>query len=208
MRHLGKLFRDGIFMLFQLRRFLFRSYKFHFTSLTFCAIYLTMLINIVKYMDAIMNTELTRNLLNSFYEAQMAFLMLPPLPKGLTPQYVHIIDAITHIEKEKGKVRVSDVAAWFHTSVPGATRSIRALEELGAIKKIRDDNDRRVIHITLTDLGKEWYDTYLDEYHRKLSGLLADIPESDAETAIQTIRKVVQLMRDNPIRLTEREKRI
>lgn len=148
-----------------------------------------------------MNPELTRNLLNSFYEAQMAFFMLPPLPEGLTPQYVHIIDAVMHIEKKRGKVRVSDVAAWFHISVPGATRSINALEGLGAVRKIRDDKDRRVVRIALTSLGREWYDTYLDEYHRKLSELLADIPESDAETTMQTIRKTVQLMRNHPIKL-------
>lgn len=150
-----------------------------------------------------MNSELTRKLLNSFYRAQIAFSTLPPLPDGLTPQYVHIIDAITHIEQERGKVRVTDVAAWFHISVPGATRSIRALEELGAVRKIRDDRDRRVVRIALTDLGREWYDIYLKEYHMRLSELLEDIPEPDVETTIQTIQRVVQQMRDHPIRLTE-----
>lgn len=150
-----------------------------------------------------MNPELTRKLLDSFYRAQMAFFTLPPLPEGLTPQYVHIIDAITHIEQEKGKVRVSDVAEWFHMSVPGVTRSIHALEKIGAVKKIRDDNDRRVVLIALTDQGRKWYDTYLEEYHQKLSELLAEIPESDVETTILTIPRVVQLMRDHPITLTE-----
>lgn len=150
-----------------------------------------------------MNPELTRKLLDSFYRAQMAFYTLPPLPEGLTPQYVHIIDAITHIEKENGRVRVSDVAEWFHMSVPGATRSIRALEKIGAVRKVRDEKDRRIVLIALTDQGRIWYDTYVDEYHRKLSTLLADVPESDIETTIRTIPRVVELMRDHPITLAE-----
>lgn len=181
-----------------------RGIKFSFTSTMFGGIYLTVLINKVKYIGEIMNSELTRKLLDSFYRAQAAFVTLPPLPKGLTPQYVHIIDAITHIEQEQGKVRVSDIASWFNTSVPGVTRSIRAMEELGAVRKIRDEKDRRVVRIALTDLGKEWYDIYLAEYHRKLSGILEDIPESDVETTIKTIQSVVKQMQEHPIELTDK----
>lgn len=149
-----------------------------------------------------MNGEQSRTLLDSFYKAQLVFATLPPLPNGMTPQYVHIIDAITHIEQEKGSVCISDVAAWFHVSAPGITRSITSLEKLGAVEKVRDEKDRRVVHIALTPLGKHWYDIYLDEYHGKLSSILSVIPDRDVETTIQTINRVVALMEENPISLT------
>ena len=150
-----------------------------------------------------MNTEMTRSLLDSFYLAQQAFNTLPPLPEGLTPQYVHIIDAIMHIEKERGSVCVSDIADWFQIAAPGITRAIRSMESLGAVRKVRDDQDRRIVHIELTDLGREWYDIYLDQYHTKLAGILSDISESDAKMTEMTIRSVVKRMKENPITLSK-----
>ncbi|MGN0241294.1 MAG: MarR family winged helix-turn-helix transcriptional regulator [Candidatus Weimeria sp.] len=148
-----------------------------------------------------MNPELTRALLDSFYLAEQTFTTLPPLPDGMTPQYVHIIDAIMQIEQKNGSVCVSDVAVWFHISVPGITRSIRALEQMGIVEKIHDDKDRRVVHITLTGKGRKWHGIYVEEYHAKLAEVLSGIPETDARTTIATIKSVVNLMKSNPITL-------
>lgn len=150
-----------------------------------------------------MNSALTRALIRSFYTAQQGLNALPPLPEGLTPQYVHIIDVITQLELDQGSVCVSDVAASVHVSVPGITRSIHALEKLGAVRKVRDDRDRRIVRIAITDLGKNWYDTYVNEYHTKLAALLSDIPEEDMKTTICTVQQVVRKMKDNPITLSD-----
>ncbi len=149
-----------------------------------------------------MNSMLTRRLMDAFHEAAGVPALMPPLPSGMTSQYVHVIDAIAQIGEKKGSVRVSDVAECLHVSIPGITRSVRALEELGAVEKEKASGDRRVVHIALTPLGQTWFQIYVEEYHEKLSALLADIPEEEAEVTIQTISQVMERMRGNPIALT------
>ncbi len=150
-----------------------------------------------------MNSELTRELLDSFYLAQQAFATLPALPQGMTSQYVHILDAITIIEAERGTVRVSDVADWFHVSIPGMTRSLHALEGLGAIRKERGTKDRREVKLALTDRGRLWYRIYVEQYHEKLAEILHDIPDADVQTTVRTIQSAVSLMHEHPIVLSE-----
>lgn len=149
-----------------------------------------------------MNSELTRELLDSFYLAQQAFATLPALPEGMTSQYVHILDTITAIENERGSVRVSDVADWFHVSIPGITRSLRALENLGAIRKQRGLKDRREVRIELTDRGRLWYSIYVKQYHEKLADILHDISDEDVQTTVHTIQSAVTLMHKHPIVLS------
>ena len=149
-----------------------------------------------------MNSELTRELLDSFYLAQQAFATLPALPQGMTSQYVHILDAITMIEAERGTVRVSDVADWFHVTIPGMTRSLHALESLGAVQKARGTEDRREVKLILTDLGRSWYRIYVEQYHDKLAEILHDIPDEDVQTTVHTIQSAVNLMHEHPIELS------
>lgn len=150
-----------------------------------------------------MNTILTRQLLDAFHEAAGIDALMPPLPEGMTSQYVHVIDAIAQIEEKKGAVRVSDVAECLHVSIPGITRSLRALEALGAVEKKKNAGDRRVVHVALTALGQTWYQVYVEEYHKRLSALLSDIPDGEAAVTAATIAKVIGRMREHPILLRE-----
>lgn len=142
-------------------------------------------------------------LLDAFYTAQQAFSTLPPLPEGMTSQYVHILDTITAIENERGSVRVSDVADRFHVSIPGMTRSLRALESLGAIRKERGTKDRREVKLVLTGRGRRWYRVYVEEYHEKLAEILSGIPDEDVRTTTRTVQSAVRLMHEHPITLEE-----
>ncbi|MGN1023438.1 MAG: MarR family winged helix-turn-helix transcriptional regulator [Lachnospiraceae bacterium] len=151
-----------------------------------------------------MNPMLTRRLLDAFYDAGSVSELMPPLPEGMTAQYVHVLDAIAQVESEKGQVRVSDVAHFLHVQTPGVTRSLRAMERLGAVEKEKDAGDRRVVRIALTPLGQDWYARYVVRYHEALSHLLSDIPEEEAETTVDTIGKIMRRMREHPITLEEK----
>ena len=70
------------------------------------------------------------------------------------------------------------------------------------MEKEKASGDRRVVHVALTPLGQTWFQIYVEEYHEKLSALLSDIPEEEAEVTIQTISQVMERMRGNPIALT------
>lgn len=101
----------------------------------------------------------------SFHLAQQALNTLPPLPDGITAQYIHILDAISHHENNKRSVRVSDIAGNLRVSIPGITRSLKAMESIGIIKKVPAPDDGRVVLLALTPYGREILAVYVTQYH-------------------------------------------
>lgn len=142
-----------------------------------------------------MNADNTKLLLDSFRDAELALAAMPELPKGVTPLYIHVLDAIAQLEEQGRNARVSDVAELLGTSLPGATRALNSMEALGLVKKEKATKDRRLVILRLCDRGREIHEQYVVRYMDALSSLLGDISDEDAESTAATIRKVAELMR-------------
>ncbi|WP_077390897.1 MarR family winged helix-turn-helix transcriptional regulator [Mobilibacterium timonense] len=142
-----------------------------------------------------MNADNTKLLLDSFRDAELALTAMPELPKGVTPLYIHVLDAIAQLEEQGRNARVSDVAELLGTSLPGATRALNSMEALGLVKKEKATKDRRLVILRLCDRGREIHEQYVVRYMDALSSLLGDISDEDAECTAATIRKVAELMR-------------
>lgn len=69
-----------------------------------------------------------RSLLDVCWKAKAITELMPALPKGLKPRYVHVIDAVWHINEtngqEIGTARVSDVSAFLGVTTPSVTNSL------------------------------------------------------------------------------------
>lgn len=142
-----------------------------------------------------MNADNTKLLMDSFRDAELALAAMPELPKGVTPLYIHELDAITQLEEQGRNARVSDVAELLGTSLPGATRALNSMEALGLVKKEKAAGDRRIVILRLSDSGREVHEQYVVRYMDALSRLLGDISDEDAECTAATIRKVAEIMR-------------
>lgn len=142
-----------------------------------------------------MNADNTKLLMDSFRDAELALAAMPELPKGVTPLYIHVLDAITQLEEQGRNARVSDVAELLGTSLPGATRALNSMEALGLVKKEKAAGDRRIVILRLSDSGREVHEQYVVRYMDALSRLLGDISDEDAECTAATIRKVAEIMR-------------
>ena len=142
-----------------------------------------------------MNADNTKLLMDSFRDAELALAAMPELPKGVTPLYIHVLDAITQLEEQGRDARVSDVAERLGTSLPGVTRAVNSLEGLGLVKKEKAAGDRRIVILRLSASGREVHEQYVVRYIDALSRLLGDISDEDAECTAATIRKVAEIMR-------------
>lgn len=142
-----------------------------------------------------MNADNTKLLMDSFRDAELALAAMPELPEGVTPLYIHVLDAITQLEEQGRDARVSDVAERLGTSLPGVTRAVNSLEGLGLVKKEKAAGDRRIVILRLSDSGREVHEQYVVRYMDALSRLLGDISDEDAECTAATIRKVAEIMR-------------
>jgi DNA-binding MarR family transcriptional regulator len=94
----------------------------------------------------------------------------------LTVTEFHIIEAIG---LEGGKT-MSEAAFLSGVTIGTLTTSINRLLKKGAVNRKRDDHDRRVVIVSLTEHGKEAY-SHHEKFHREMTESIIDTlqPEDD-----------------------------
>ena len=108
-----------------------------------------------------MEISYVKDFLSACQDAKRITELMPPLPKGMSPRHIYVIDAVFQLSQCQEKVMVSDVSRLLGVTRPSITKVIQDLEKLKALTKIPDQEDKRIVHIALTSLGKEYYDFYV-----------------------------------------------
>ena len=142
-----------------------------------------------------------RSLLDVCWKAKTITELMPALPKGMKPRYVHVIDAVWHINEtngqEIGTARVGDVSAFLGVTTPSITKLVGELAELGLVVKHADSTDRRAVTFTLTERGLDIRRIYVEEYHAHLSQLLGGLTSDQCETTVRTLTEALRLMQED-----------
>lgn len=136
-----------------------------------------------------------KDLIDSFFVAKRITEIMPELPKGLKPRHIHVINSIAEIRKIKDKVCVSDISSALKVTTPSVTKLINELYEMNIVKKEHEDVDKRIVTLYLTDLGEEYYNYYIIEYHNKIAEKLKNIEDENCEMAIDIINKVYEVIK-------------
>jgi DNA-binding MarR family transcriptional regulator len=93
-----------------------------------------------------------------------------------------------------GTCTSSELAEVFDVQKSAITAIIQRLWEKGLIQRTRDEKDRRVVYLTLTDKGKELYDKAEDRIHRLVESLLTQFDQSEIQQFIETFEKLNQVL--------------
>ena len=145
--------------------------------------------------------ECVRVLMDACWKAKTIAELMPELPRGMKPRYVHVIDAVWHINAPHGQstatARVGDVSAFLGVTTPSVTKLVGEMAERDLLVKHADDTDRRAVTLTLTERGLAIRKAYVADYHAHLSELLAAITPEECETVARTIAKALTLMRED-----------
>ena len=117
-----------------------------------------------------MNVELMKRMMDACYLAQRVRGMLPPLPAGVTPAYIHYLDIIEMLEKQGVRTKISDISDALDLPRPGVTRTVKAMEAKGYLKKAASSEDGRITYLSLTEAGRELSRIYNEQifYHSHL----------------------------------------
>ena len=141
-----------------------------------------------------MTVELIKRMMDACYLAKRARDMLPPLPDGVMPSYIHYLDVIQMLEKKGIDVKVSDISDTLKIPRPGVTRTVKEMEKKGYLRKIASLDDGRVTYISITESGKELHQKYDEQYFNALAPYMSEISEEEAKNMVQTIEKFYQIM--------------
>ena len=141
-----------------------------------------------------MNIQTIKAMLDACYQAKRIREMLPALPPGVTPSYIHFLDVVEIMEGQGISVKISDISDYLHIPRPGVTRTVREMEEKGYLTKKVAAEDGRVTYISITEDGRALSKKYNDDVFKSLLEPLDEIPEEDAETMIHTIETFYKVM--------------
>ena len=141
-----------------------------------------------------MTVETIKRLLDAFYQAKRVRDMLPPLPEGVTPAYIHFLDIVQTLEARGVRVKISDISDALRLPRPGVTRTVKELESRGYLRKIASQEDGRITYLAVTPEGEALSALYNQRYFQQLAPFLADISPEDAECTIRTIGKFYQVL--------------
>jgi Transcriptional regulators len=130
---------------------------------------------------------MVKQLLDSFHLAKKVLQTLPPLPDGVVPRHVHVLDSIKQLAAEKDTVYVSDVSAVMNSTTPSVTKLLAELESHGYVLKQSVPGDKRYVAISLSAKGQEFHAVYVECYHRMIAKAMHDITDDDCRTAIRVV---------------------
>ncbi|MEG0830190.1 MAG: MarR family winged helix-turn-helix transcriptional regulator [Anaerovoracaceae bacterium] len=133
-------------------------------------------------------------LLDSCFVAKSITESMKQLPAGFKPRHIHIIDAISRLSDKTDEVRVSDVSHQLNITTPSVTKLIGELEEKGVVEKREHSLDKRVTLVTLTALGEEYEQKYVEQYHSEWAQRLTDVSDEDVQIVVSTLCKLAKAM--------------
>lgn len=145
--------------------------------------------------------EAIKTLLTTCHEAKRITELQPPLPEGLTPGNLKVLDYIEHLERTAQPPKVSDIADLLQVTRPGITRLVRELEAISAIEKITDIQDKRIVRLRLTPSGRRLHAYYIAQYHGWLAEQITDISEEDICTTAATVAKLYAIISERKPKL-------
>lgn len=141
-----------------------------------------------------MKTTTAKRMIDSFHQAKYLIETMPALEKGYTPLSIRVIDCIHSLGKKGNAVHPSEISDALRQNRSGIARTLRQLESNGAIIRKTDPEDGRSVIIVLSEEGERIYKIYVQEYYRKLTKKLQDIPDEEIETMTKTIAAVYEAM--------------
>jgi MarR family transcriptional regulator, 2-MHQ and catechol-resistance regulon repressor len=98
--------------------------------------------------------------------------------------------SVLEVLYHKGKQTIQQIGKSILISSGSMTYVIDKLEQRGLVSRNACPDDRRVIHVLLTDEGNTVMNEIMPTYHELVSGMFSSLSGHDAETFVQLLRKV------------------
>ena len=112
--------------------------------------------------------------------------------QGLLSSYgvtLHQFHLLLHM-KASGKIRVTDLSDLMMVSKPTASRMIHTLCDKGLVSKKTDDQDRRLVFLTLTPKGEKVVGKMQAKQREVLASVLGKVPASEMKVFLDTVEKI------------------
>ncbi|WHY89683.1 MarR family transcriptional regulator [Neobacillus cucumis] len=98
--------------------------------------------------------------------------------------------SVLEVLYQKGKQTIQQIGHCILISSGSMTYVIDKLEQKGLLKRNDCPNDRRVIHVTLTDKGNQFMEEIMPKHHELIEDMFHSLNYDEAETLVRLLEKV------------------
>lgn len=96
--------------------------------------------------------------------------------------------------QQSGSCTSTELAAVFDVNKSAITAIINRMADRGWIQRTRDENDRRIVFLTLTEEGNQLYLKAQEKIHLLVESIITQFEETEITTFIQTFEKLAQIL--------------
>ncbi|WP_066300029.1 MarR family winged helix-turn-helix transcriptional regulator [Bacillus sp. FJAT-29937] len=98
--------------------------------------------------------------------------------------------SVLEVLYQKGKQTIQQIGKRILISSSSMTYCLDKLEQRGLLIRSACKDDRRAIHVLLTDEGNELMNEIMPKYHGVVDGLFEPLDSNEAETLVHLLKKV------------------
>ncbi|WP_066291171.1 MarR family winged helix-turn-helix transcriptional regulator [Bacillus sp. FJAT-29937] len=99
--------------------------------------------------------------------------------------------------RKVGSCTSSELAEKFYVQKSAITAIISRLWEKGLIQRTRDENDRRVVYLTLTDKGNELFTQTEERVYNLVESFITQFDQAEITQFMKTYEKLNQILIDS-----------
>jgi DNA-binding MarR family transcriptional regulator len=107
---------------------------------------------------------------------------------ALTPPQFYVLATIGYA----GSLPFGEIGAKMMVTVSNLTGIVDRLEEKKLVVRKRDDKDRRVVHVILTEKGDKLYRSTIPLFEKSVAQVFAGLPKSEQKELSAILRKLNQ----------------
>lgn len=130
------------------------------------------------------------NLFNDIMELEQKAIITERF-KNITNNDMHIIEAIG----DKAAKNMSSIAKALKVTVGTLTIAINSLVKKGYVNRIRSEKDKRVVLISLSELGKEAYEYHKNFHEKMIKAMLEGLDEQETNTLVRALTNLNQFFK-------------
>lgn len=109
---------------------------------------------------------------------------------GLTLPQFYVLATIGY----SGNLPFGDIGQKMMVTVSNLTGIVDRLEEKGLVARERDTHDRRVVHVKLTDKGRDLYMTAVTTFENSVSQFFSPLNRAEQKELSTLLRKLLQVL--------------
>ena len=108
--------------------------------------------------------------------------------QGLTPPQFYVLATIGYA----GRLPFGEIGAKMMVTVSNLTGIVDRLEEKKLVLRERDEHDRRVVHVVLTDKGAKLFKNTIPLFEKSISGIFTTLDKAQQKELSALLRKLNQ----------------